>query len=398
MNRTIKDRIEQINKGRVPKGYKKTNAGIIPSEWETPTLGQLLEFKNGVNADKEKYNSGIKMISVMDILKDTPIFYDNIIGQVDIDEKALENYRVTYGDILFQRSSETFEDAGRSNVYLDENKTATYSGFVIRGKKKAEYNPYFLNEVLKNSSVRYQIIRNAAGSQHINIGQDSLVNIEVYLASKDEQAKIAKILTVWDEVIGLQRDYINLISLKFENLINKVIFSLDCGFKPLYDCVNYYQSDLLVKNLKLCGNGYPVYGANGVATFINSYNFDCSAISIIKYGSGVGRVGLLHGKHSVLGTMAEMIAKENICINYIYYAMKTISFKKYVEISTTPNLYFEDYSKEKVKLPPYEEQVKVANKLETMESLIIANKKKLECLEIQRKALQQHLLAGIVRV
>ena len=219
MNEQIKQRIIQLNNGEVPNGYEKTKIGTFPVGWITTTLDKLLEFKNGVNADKEKYNSGVKMISVMDILTDSPIYYDKIKGQVDIDKKTLDTYSVTYGDILFQRSSETFEDAGKSNVYLDQDRTATYSGFVIRGKKKADYNPYFLNEALRIGQVRNQIIRNAAGSQHINVGQDSLAKIIVPLASDAEQSKIAEILMKWDEAIELQKKYNHILYLKQKMLI-----------------------------------------------------------------------------------------------------------------------------------------------------------------------------------
>ena len=184
MTEEIKQRIETIKAGKVPDGYKRTVVGIVPNEWENKRLSELLKFQNGVNADKEKYNSGIKMISVMDILSNRPIFYDDIRGQVDIDEKALNNYSVTYGDILFQRSSETIEDAGKSNVYLDEKNTATYSGFVIRGKKIADYDPFYLNEILKTSGIRQQIIKYSAGSQHINVSQDSLSRVNVCLANE----------------------------------------------------------------------------------------------------------------------------------------------------------------------------------------------------------------------
>ena len=51
------------------------------------------------------------------------------------------------GDILFQRSSETREEVGTACVYLDKNKTATFGGFVIRGKKIGDYEPMFLNKL-----------------------------------------------------------------------------------------------------------------------------------------------------------------------------------------------------------------------------------------------------------
>lgn len=398
MNEQIKQRIAQVRNGEVPNGYKKTEIGVFPNNWETTALDKLLIFKNGVNADKEKYNSGVKMISVMDILADEPIYYDKIKGQVDIDEDTLNTYCVTYGDILFQRSSETFEDAGKSNVYLDQDKKATYSGFVIRGKKKDEYNPYFLNEALRIGQVRNQIIRRAAGSQHINVGQDSLAKVVVPLASLSEQAKITEILMKWDEAIALQERYNCILSSKQQALIKKAVRSVKGASIPLSECVEYYPSNLLIKDLSPVVGGYPVYGATGVATCIGSYSFDCKTVAIIKYGSSAGKVTLLDGKHSVLGTMAEMVPAEGIDIQYIYYVLKVFSFRKYIEISTTPNLYFEDYSKEKIVVPSYEKQKEIACILNASEEAIKVNEAKLELLKKQRKALQQYLLNGIVRV
>ena len=42
MNQTIKTRIEQIGRGEVPEGYKKTKTGIIPIDWEEKRIGEVL--------------------------------------------------------------------------------------------------------------------------------------------------------------------------------------------------------------------------------------------------------------------------------------------------------------------------------------------------------------------
>src|SRR5690606_35717309 len=102
-------------------------------EWVEKKLGELLEFKNGINASRGQYGKGIKFINVLDILRDEAINYDNIIGSVDIDEAVFQKSSVAFGDILFQRSSETQEEVGTANVYLDKKRTATFGGFVIRG-------------------------------------------------------------------------------------------------------------------------------------------------------------------------------------------------------------------------------------------------------------------------
>ncbi len=34
LNAEIKERVEMIQRGEVPEGYKKTKVGIIPEDWE----------------------------------------------------------------------------------------------------------------------------------------------------------------------------------------------------------------------------------------------------------------------------------------------------------------------------------------------------------------------------
>ena len=165
-------------------------------------LSDIMNFQNGINADSSKYGYGKKYISVSDILKNDFITYERIVGLINIDDITLEKYSVTYGDVLFQRSSETREDAGRSNVYLDSVHTATFGGFVIRGKKKADYNPLYLKYALDSLSVRKQIMKCAAGAQHINVSQDDLSNVIVNLPGMKIQKDIADFISHLDSRIN----------------------------------------------------------------------------------------------------------------------------------------------------------------------------------------------------
>ena len=138
--------------------------------WELHPTTDYFEFKNGLNPDAKRFGTGTKFISVMDILNNRYITYDKIIASVEPKESDLKEFGVSYGDILFQRSSETLEDVGRANVYLDQ-RTALFGGFVIRGKKIGEYNPLFFRYLLASPHVRKRIIVKGAGAQHFNIGQ-----------------------------------------------------------------------------------------------------------------------------------------------------------------------------------------------------------------------------------
>lgn len=417
MNQQIKQRIEQINNGQVPEGYFRTTAGIIPQEWHISPLGLLLEFKNGVNADKEKYGSGVKMISVMDVLKSTPIHYNDIIGQVDIDENTLNTYCVNYGDILFQRSSETAEDAGKSNVYLDKEKT-TYSGFVIRGKKKADYCPYFLNETLKKEEVRKQLIRNAAGSQHINIGQESLEKIEVCLPSATEQEKIAEILMKWDEAIELQEKIIKKLHTKRDAIVQRVIKKKEGWHQEILSNILVERTEFATKEY---GYTHASLTMDGVTQKTDRYNRDFLVKSDDKKYKVTHYNDICYNPANLKFGVICVNKYENDAIFspiYITYEVNpqyntdfigsilcSADFIRYIRKYEEGTVYerqavkSSDFLRGIIWVPDTkEEQDQIASIISEINIYIQKQVDYCNSLKQQRKALQQYLLNGIVRV
>ena len=194
------------------KGSKNLNVPHLrfpefSGEWEKHTLSEYLEFKNGLNPDAKRIGNGLPFISVMDILSEGVIRYDNIRGKVDATEKEIECFGVKNGDILFQRSSETLEDVGRANVYMDD-RTAIYGGFVIRGRKIGNYDPMFFKFLLATPLARKSTCRMGAGAQHFNIGQEGLSKILLFFPHIEEQRKIASLLSLIDQRIATQNKII----------------------------------------------------------------------------------------------------------------------------------------------------------------------------------------------
>lgn len=199
-------------------------------EWEEHTLSEYLEFKNGLNPDAKRIGSGLPFISVMDILSEGVINYDNIRGKVNATEKEIECFGVKDGDLLFQRSSETLEDVGRANVYMD-NRTAIYGGFVIRGRKIGNYDPLFFKYLLATPLARKRTCRMGAGAQHFNIGQEGLSKISLYFPSIEEQRKIAEFLSLIDERIATQNKIIEKLQSLIKGLNNTLQY--DTGGKSV---------------------------------------------------------------------------------------------------------------------------------------------------------------------
>ena len=199
-------------------------------DWESKKLGSLLKFKNGINASKEQYGHGKKFINVLDILSNKYITHKNIIGKVDIDDDTFEKYSVGYGDVVFQRSSETREEVGTANVYLDKEYKATFGGFIIRGKKIGEYDPVFMNELLKTPSARKEITTKSGGSTRYNVGQETLSDVDVMFPTLEEQEKIASLFSLIDNKISIQEEKVDALKVYKSGMMQK-IFSRELRFK-----------------------------------------------------------------------------------------------------------------------------------------------------------------------
>ena len=197
-----------------------------------------------MNPDAKRFGTGTKFISVMDILNNQYICYDNIRASVELQDGDIEAYGVNYGDILFQRSSETLEDIGRANVYLD-SKPAIFGGFVIRGKSKDNYNPLFFRYLLASPTARKRIIVKGAGAQHFNIGQDALSKVFIDIPTLKEQKKIGKLLQCLDERIATQNKIIEDLK-KLKSAISKHLFARK----------DLLETTICLSNIATLKNGY----------------------------------------------------------------------------------------------------------------------------------------------
>ena len=353
-------------------------------EWEEHELSEYLDFKNGLNPKPNQFGKGIKFISVMDILNNAVITYDCIRASVSVSEEDMSAFSVQKGDILFQRSSETLEDVGRANVYVDDI-PAVFGGFVIRGKQKTNYNPLFFKYLLSSPLARKRIIRMGAGAQHFNIGQEGLSKVKLPFACIDEQNKIAKILYLLDKRISLQSKIID----KLQSLIKGIAHKVSKQGKPnirLSECLLCTSSTLQESDVAEVG-AYPVYGANGIVGYLDTYNTTSEAIYIIKDGSGVGAVSCVKGKCSATGTLNILQTKEGFSLRYLYFILKVFSFEPYKTGMAIPHIYFKDYGKAKIYCPSNQLQCKYADLLSKIEQKATAEQKILDNLCSQKQYL-----------
>ncbi len=186
----------------VRPGYKQTEVGVIPDDWEQVQFSNMFEFRNGVNAEKDAYGKGTKFINVLEIINKPHLRSYDIPGRVSLTRSDIASYAVRYGDLIFNRTSEKQEEVGLSSVYLD-NDTVVFGGFVIRGRPLVgSIDPVYSGYALRAPAIRAQIIARGQGAIRANVGQADLRNVLAPLPSISEQRDIATALSAVDALIA----------------------------------------------------------------------------------------------------------------------------------------------------------------------------------------------------
>ena len=130
------------------------------------------------------------------------------------------------------------------------------------------------------------------------------------------------------------------------------------------------SSNIAQKDIEQNNGSYGIYGASGYIKDVDFYHQDKPYIAVVKDGAGIGRTMLLPEKTSIIGTMQYLIPKDDVCVEYLYYAVTYMNLAKYFSGATIPHIYFKDYQKEKLPLLTIEEQRKIADNLRQIDRLI----------------------------
>ncbi len=183
-------------------GYKETEVGVIPEEWEVVPFSELLEFRNGVNADKHAYGKGLPFINVLEVITKPHLQAADIPGRVSLSKSRVDSFVVRRGDLVFNRTSETQEEVGLSSVYLDDI-PVVFGGFVIRGQPTGNaVDPVYSGYAFRAPAVRAQIVARGQGAIRANVGQSDLRQVLAPLPPLPEQRAIAGALGDVDALLG----------------------------------------------------------------------------------------------------------------------------------------------------------------------------------------------------
>ncbi|MEP5632683.1 MAG: restriction endonuclease subunit S [Tateyamaria sp.] len=193
----------------VKPGYKETDAGIIPEDWDARLVGENLDFKNGLNKAKAYFGHGTPIINYMDVFGNSGLQASDVAGLVSVTSEEQSAYSARKGDLFFTRTSETVDEIGMSAVLLENLDSAVFSGFVLRGRDKTSASALdidFKKYCFRSSVVRKQIRSTASYTTRALTNGKLLSKVFVPTPSDtDEQKAIAEALSDVDGlIVGLE--------------------------------------------------------------------------------------------------------------------------------------------------------------------------------------------------
>ena len=158
-------------------------------------LGELFEFKNGINKEKSSFGKGTPIINYVNVYKKNKIYFEDLQGLVEATDDELIRYKVKRGDVFFTRTSETIEEIGFTSVLLEDIENCVFSGFLLRARPLTDLLlPEYCAYCFSTSSMRNAIIRKSTYTTRALINGTSLSQIEIPLPPLEVQKRIVEVL------------------------------------------------------------------------------------------------------------------------------------------------------------------------------------------------------------
>jgi type I restriction enzyme, S subunit len=187
---------------KVSKGFKQTEIGEIPEDWEVAELGHIGHFKNGINKSSEDFGFGYPFVNLMDVFGKSSIKDSTALGLINSNDFEKKLYNLSRGDVLFVRSSVKPSGVGLTCVVESDLKNTVFSGFIIRFRDENMMSVEFKRHCFYNERFRKTLIGNSTVSANTNINQDALKKLRIPLPPLKEQQAIAEVLSDMDRMIS----------------------------------------------------------------------------------------------------------------------------------------------------------------------------------------------------
>lgn len=199
MKPEIKQRIEQIKKGEIPKCYMHTKVGIFPEEWEIVSFDDKF---NRLDRKNDEDNQNVLTISAQQGLISQKDYYNSTYAS-----ENKKGYSLLYkGDFTYNKSYSgqyLYGAIKRLDNYEKGIVSPLYICFEPKEGTNSEFYLQYFEAGLFNSEI-YKIAQEGARNHGLlNVSIVDFFKTHLINPSFEEQQKIAEILMQCDKVIKL---------------------------------------------------------------------------------------------------------------------------------------------------------------------------------------------------
>ncbi len=391
-------------KNNSDKKFKRTEIGMIPSDWEVVLLGNNIEIQRGGSPRPiEKYLTdsidGVNWIKIGDTNPTDK--YIKFTNEKITKEGTIHSREVHKGEFLLSNSM----SYGRP--YILNIDGYIHDGWLVLRHFEETFNVDYLYYYLSYNVVKNQYDNLASGSGVKNLNKDIVKKVIVAKPPKPEQEKIANALTRIDNLI---EDYEKLIKKKekikqglMQNLLTgKVrLKGFDDKWEKvlLEEVLDYEQpTKYIVRSTNYLNKGIPVLtaGKSLILGYTNELIDVYDKGEVIIFDDFLTTSKFINYPFKIKSSAIKLLTKKRgmDCLSFIYYKMQDIDFLAYEH----KRYWISEYSKIKIELPSGKEQQAISQVLSNADNKINDLKIKLNKIIDIKKGMLDNLLTGRIRL
>lgn len=409
-------------KNKVSEGEKPFYNSFIPCDWNVFELGDIGDFKNGINKDKEEFGHGYPLVGLMDVFG-IPKVFNSEFSLVNTTENERRDFDLKKGDVLFVRSSVKPEGVGLTTLVCQDMPDTTFSGFLIRFRETGHLDFEFKAHCFYEENFRQRLLNKSTISANTNINQVALKSLKIAVPPISEQQAIAQVLSTADAAIHTTEKLIAQKELSKKWLMRELLSgkrrlnNFNGEIKP--KVVGQFIKEVSERNKDLkVSRVLSVTNSRGFINQIDQFDRsvaseDASNYKIVRKGQfaynpsrvNVGSLDLLRNfDEGILSPMYVVFStnEKHLLADFLYFHLKTQWFyghiPMFVQGSVRDSLSFEGLCSMKFFIPTIEEQKAIVKVLQAADKEISLLKLKAEKLREKKKGLMQQLLTGKIRV
>ncbi|WP_243286693.1 restriction endonuclease subunit S [Geothrix terrae] len=188
----------------VRAGYKQTEVGVIPEEWDVRTFGRNYaeSSRNGIYKSAEFQGRGTRIVNMGEMFG-FDFISDQEMNRVALTSREMSMTGLCDGDLLFGRRSVVPAGAGKCSLVVEPSEPLTFESSIIRVRlNQADANPLFYYYFFSSSTGRDVMSIIVSGTNVKGIRGSELRELKIPHPPLPEQRAIAVALNDVDALLG----------------------------------------------------------------------------------------------------------------------------------------------------------------------------------------------------